>query len=232
MKKNYTAVVWGVCILALGVILLGNIFGWFNVDVFFDGWWTLFIIVPSLIGLLHKGNRSTSLVFLLAGLGLLAAEQSLITYDIFWQTLLAAIILIVGINLIISGLRKKNRTEPDTFIDSGNVEETPSNYYEFNAIFSGNEKRFDNIPFRGGKMNAIFGGVELDLRQAIIDKDVYVNATAIFGGVDLFLPPNVNCSLKGTSIFGGSDNKVPQHDTNSPTVYVDSIAVFGGVEIK
>ena len=77
MKKNYTAVVWGVCILALGVILLGNIFGWFNVDVFFDGWWTLFIIVPSLIGLLHKGNRSTSLVFLLAGLGLLAAEQSL-----------------------------------------------------------------------------------------------------------------------------------------------------------
>lgn len=244
MKRNYVGIVWGVCIIALGIILLGNLFGWFSINVFFNGWWTLFIIVPSIIGLIHKGNKSPSIIFLLVGLGLLAAEQNLITYDIFGQALVAAIILIIGINILIGGFRRKNRPNFPNQEDIGNinndvppetspnVDEIPGHYYQFNAVFSGNEKIFDRVKFSGAKMSAVFGGVDLDLRQAIIDKDVYIDVTAVFGGVDIILPTNVNCVVKGTSIFGGTDNKVPQRDTVLPTVYVNSVALFGGVDIR
>ena len=45
--KNVKPIVWGIAIIALGVIFGGNALGLFELNVFFDGWWTLFIIIPS-----------------------------------------------------------------------------------------------------------------------------------------------------------------------------------------
>ena len=42
--KNIHSIMWGLVLVALGVILGGNAMGWFNIDVFFDGWWALFIL--------------------------------------------------------------------------------------------------------------------------------------------------------------------------------------------
>lgn len=50
MKKVSTWL-WGIVLIALGVIWGGNVLGIINVDLFFPGWWTLFIIVPCFISL-------------------------------------------------------------------------------------------------------------------------------------------------------------------------------------
>ena len=47
---------WGILLIVLGVIFGGNATGLFNINIFFDGWWTLFIIIPCFISLFTERN--------------------------------------------------------------------------------------------------------------------------------------------------------------------------------
>ena len=49
--KEMKNVLWGMVLIILGLILGGNALGIFDINLFFDGWWTLFIIVPCFINL-------------------------------------------------------------------------------------------------------------------------------------------------------------------------------------
>ena len=79
----------------------------------------------------------------------------------------------------------------------------------------------------------MFGGVKCDLRNAIIESDVVINVSATFGGIEIYVPLNVKIEIKSIPIFGGVDNKAStKTDENSHTIYINSTAIFGGVEIK
>ena len=49
--KKVTGILWGIVLVTVGVILAVNALGIASIDIFFDGWWTLFIIVPCAVGL-------------------------------------------------------------------------------------------------------------------------------------------------------------------------------------
>ena len=102
------AIIWGVAIIALGVILGGNALGAFNIDIFFKGWWTLFIIVPSFISLITEKQRLTSLVFLAVGVLLLLAAQDVFTYEVAGKTILAVALVAAGLAIIIKGIFRSN----------------------------------------------------------------------------------------------------------------------------
>ena len=73
----------------------------------------------------------------------------------------------------------------------------------------------------------------LNLKEATINKDQIINVNAIFGGVDIIVPQNVNIKVKSTPIFGGTSNKVKTvFNENLPTIYINSVTMFGGVDIK
>ena len=73
--KQTKAIIWGLAIVALGVIFGGNALGLFNFDLFFDGWWTLFIIVPSAVSLITDKEKFSALFTLAVGVVLLLAAQ-------------------------------------------------------------------------------------------------------------------------------------------------------------
>ena len=50
MKKIENTVI-GLILIIIGVIIGLNAFHITNIDLFFDGWWTFFIIVPCVFGL-------------------------------------------------------------------------------------------------------------------------------------------------------------------------------------
>ena len=103
---------------------------------------------------------------------------------------------------------------------------------EYYATFSGQKLNFSGEDFKGASLNAIFGGIDLDLRNVNITQDQVVNATTVFGGIDILVPNNVNVKVKSNSLFGGVDNKVKTYNENLPTIYVKGFCLFGGVEIK
>ena len=57
MKKT-TSIIWGIALVAIGVVLGLNAFGVTDIELFFDGWWTLFIIVPSAVGLFREKDKT------------------------------------------------------------------------------------------------------------------------------------------------------------------------------
>ena len=87
--------------------------------------------------------------------------------------------------------------------------------------------------FTGTNVNAVFGGLVLDLRDAKILNDVEVNATAIFGGIDIYLPSGINVKTNNVPIFGGVSNKSnPNGVPGAPTIYLNATCMFGGIDIK
>ena len=49
---------WGLVFVVLGVIFGLNALEITDINVFFDGWWTLFIIVPCFIGLFKDEDKT------------------------------------------------------------------------------------------------------------------------------------------------------------------------------
>ena len=94
-------IIWGVAIMTLGIIFGGNAIGLFNFDVFFDGWWTLFIIVPAAVAFITEREHLVNLAFLLAGVILLLAAQNVFTYDVAWKAILAEALILFGFSIII-----------------------------------------------------------------------------------------------------------------------------------
>ena len=66
--KRISDIMWGLIFIIIGVILGGNALDIFNINLFFDGWWTLFIIVPTFIGLVTDNDKIGNLIGLIIGL--------------------------------------------------------------------------------------------------------------------------------------------------------------------
>lgn len=217
MKRRSTIIIGILFIIAGGIIGL-NSFGITNINVFFDGWWTLLIIIPAVNGIISEADKLGSTIWLIVGLLLLLACQNVITFDLIWKLLLPLGLIFIGLSIMIGDKSKK---------------ENKANGNEFCACFSGQNIKFDEQEFKGCEVNAIFGGVTLDLRNANIKDDSVVEAAAIFGGVTILVPEDLKVEVKSTSIFGGVNNKTKYNKKKSKTtIYVNGCSIFGGVEIK
>ena len=56
--KNISSIVWGIVLIALGLIFGLNALEITKIDIFFEGWWTLFIIIPCFIGLIKDDDKN------------------------------------------------------------------------------------------------------------------------------------------------------------------------------
>ena len=220
MGKKIKDIIIGIILVAVGIVFLGNELDFWNIEIFFDGWWTLIIIIPSALGLFQHGSKLSSALGLLIGMLLLLAARDKISWGEVGRIFLPAMLVLVGLSIIFKKNFKLGKIE--------NKDETSS----YIAIFSGAEDNIENEKFLGTNIVAIFGGVELNLKNAIIDQDVVINCTTVFGGIDLVLPDNVNVKTSGVPIFGGIENKKQNaKDDNAQTVYINYICAFAGVDI-
>jgi predicted membrane protein len=105
------------------------------------------------------------------------------------------------------------------------------------AVFSGVKRKVDSQDFKGGEVVAVFGGVNIDLRNAAIAGDrAVIDLNLLFGGVDIRVPENWNVVMKGIAIFGAFEDKTthPKADPNVkiPELVITGAAMFAGVNAK
>lgn len=226
--KKFGNVLWGIVLIIIGLIIGGNALGITNINIFFDGWWTLFIIIPCFIGLIKDEEKTGSIIGLLIGIALLLGCQDILDFDLIWKLAFPAILVIVGISMIFKDAIGSKVNE-----EIKKLNKDRNNISECCATFSSQNVKIENEKFTGADITAIFGGVKYDLKNAIIDSDVVINASCTFGGIEIYVPSNVKIKIKSTSIFGGVENKSnTQVDENSHTIYINGTALFGGVDIK
>jgi hypothetical protein len=103
------------------------------------------------------------------------------------------------------------------------------------AVF-GEAKRTGRWLVRSGlTAKAVFGEVELDLTEAVLEqREITIFANAVFGEVVIRVPDGVVVHDEGSSVFGSRKLSAGpvQFGPETPVVHVKGYAVFGSVEAK
>lgn len=219
--KNCKNIILGIILIVVGVWFGLYATGVVKINLLFDGWWTLFIIIPSFLGLFDEDGRTGSLIGLFVGVLLLLSCQDVLNFDIVLKLIVPCVLIVTGLSFIFKGKIKTKNIENVKTVGGTN----------YNATFSGQNLDFSKEEFTGTKLDAVFGGIKCDLRNAIINDDVVIEASAIFGGITILVPKDVNVKITSTSIFGGVDGK-SKMDKPGKTIYVNATCLFGGVEVK
>lgn len=219
-------ILWGLFLILIGVIFGLNALGITNINIFFVGWWTLFIIVPCFFGLLKDNDKTGDLIGLLIGVALLLACRDIINFRTVLKLIIPTVLVIIGLSVIFKGTINAKVKDEIKKLNKNNDK-------EYAATFSSQDLDFSNEKFNGCNLNAVFGGVKCNLVNSKINEDIVVNASAIFGGITIFVPDDVNVKVTSTSIFGGvSDERKNKKVDSKVTIYINATCMFGGVEIK
>lgn len=224
MRRKLANLFLGIVFIAIGVCYaLSIVFDW-NFSVFFSGWWTLFFIVPSVYDMINTKIRTGNVVFFAIGVWLLLSAQNIWDWSL-WKLFLPVILIIIGVSIIFKDRRV-------TMIKQATPNTTDGKVPYYSAFFAGATPNCVNQEFEGAKVTAMFGGIDLNLRNAIILKDCVIDCTAILGGVDIFMPPNVKVIFNSNPILGGCENKfISSTDVNAPIVTINSTCILGGIDI-
>ena len=227
--KKFSNILWGLLFIFVGVIIGLNSFGITDINFFFDGWWTLFIIIPSTIEFFRSRNKVFNLIGIATGVALLLTCQGLLTFEMLWKLALPVILVIIGVALVFKDalLGKSNASYKRA---SSKKVQNDSHF----AAFSTKNIKYDGQIFYGNDLTAVFGSVVCDLRNADFTEDVIINANVTFGGIEILLPEGIKADIKSTAIFGGVEDKRRNSAVlaDSPTVFVSGLCLFGGVDIK
>ena len=214
----------GICVL----FLLQNLHLVFMREVF--AYWPVLLIAFGIVKLVDSNCQTGRIVggFMMAAGGLLLARNlgflHVAMHDL-WPLFLIAAGLFMLLQRTARGPAGWSRN------DSG------SNLLKETAVFSGGKRVVTAPDFRGGELNAVFGGFELDFRRAGMAGDFAVlEINAVFGGCEIRIPNNWAVEMKGAGVFGAfSDETIhpdPVHQPDIKRLVLQGSAVFGGVVVK
>lgn len=214
-----------VLIVLAGVIFFNNIMDW-HLFSSLSHWWPLLLILFGISHLVSShGNKSMGTVILVLGIifQLMTLDRLHVNFsDLFWP----AILLVIGFSLL-----KKNPAAKEVAI-KGSKRET--DVLDLFAVFSGSKHSFVSTDFKGGNCMVLFGGMEVDLKDVKTkQKEIVLNVTALFGGIDVAVPRGWKVITRGTPLFGGFDDERKEitPDPDAPVLEVRYFVMFGGASI-
>lgn len=225
MKKT-SNLLWGLLFIIVGLIFGLNALEITNIDIFFDGWWTLLIIIPSFVGLFHDKDKTSNVIGIIIGLLLLLASNNIIKFEIIFKLMFPSILIIIGLSFIFKDAINSKIKKEIKKLNKVNGKE----YY---ATFGTQNLNYDKEEFEGCDLNAVFGGITCELQDAIINKDTVINTSSIFGMITIKVPKDIKIKITSTQIFGGvSDEREQKNNESDKVLYINALCLFGGVEIK
>jgi hypothetical protein len=220
-----TKFIIGGTLICLGIGFLLDQLNIFDFSAVIGNFWALIIIVVGVVILIrHPRNIIPGFIIIAVGVAL-QIDQFVDNFNI-WN-LWPLILVFVGLSMLLKWDEKKS------FPWANTQDSSSEDSLDAAVMFWGLEKRIKSQNFKGGKVSVIFGGGDIDLREAKIDDKALLDISCIFGGVDVKLPDNVKLVNKGVGIMGAFENNY-RSDSNesSPELTVTGSAIFGGVEIK
>lgn len=205
----------------MGIISIGNPFRF----------WPLAIV---LVGLLNFISDRRAWGGLLMFVGVILQLNELGYTHFGWAQLWPMMLIALGLFVFWGSLEGRRKRTDSTTADSD-----PRTTLNEAVVFGGLERRMTSQDFQGGDVTTIFGGAELDLTEANMQaKEATLAITAIFGGVEIRVPPTWQVAFRGAPIFGGIEDKTrtarveDPANSNLKVLIITGAVIFGGLEIK
>lgn len=219
----------GVILVLAGLFLLmrnTGIFPSFIDHVIFS--WPMLLVTIGLVMTLGASEKTAGVIIMAVGGFFLIPtifRETFHAYNMFWPS----IFIIIGVIFIVS---KRRNWHPG--VSKGTI---GNDFIDYVNIFSGGDRQVTSDNFRGGKITAIFGGIELDLTKAhLAPGRSELEVTCLFGGASFIVPDDWFVTIEVTPVLGGfSDSrKISPGRTVDPSkqLVIRGAVVFGGGEIK
>jgi predicted membrane protein len=221
----------GILLVAIGLLILLENLDVLDLGSFVTRWWPLLILLVGLWKLIVWGAQSlgTAVLLMIIGVLCLLATLNVIAWgEIFrlWPILLISI----GTWILLRPVRHFSEKFRATEGEDADI-------LDAWALFGGADRRLTCQQFRGGKATALFGGINIDLRQAMLAEGEHaLDLSAVFGGIDVLVPEDWDVWITGSPIWGGLEDrrrKVVASDMRSKgRLHINAFVIFGAVEIK
>lgn len=223
----------GVIVIAAGFLLLLSNIGLLPYDlkhVLLS--WQMLLIGIGIVSLFSSESRTPGTILILIG-GIFILPRIFDLHFNVWHVFWPVILIGLGILILTKRMPRRHRAHPPR---SYNIEDLSDGYIHEENIFSGGKQRVMHQVFRGGTINCVFGGSEVDLTQATLAEGINeLEVNTIFGGVTLIVPSDWRIQLKMTSIMGGFSDKrayVKEDPDPGRVLVIKGSTIFGGGEIK
>jgi len=215
--------------VGLTVIVVGVLMTLDNLQVLdaqrFLRYWPAGLIAVGLVKVWNSreglGGDFGGFLFLVVGTWLLL-EQTALIHVSFWD-MWPALLVFFGLFLVwqgVSGPRQRDAADSNALISA-------------TAILGGVSRGNNSAGFRGGELTAVMGGCEVDLRHASIDGEAVLDIFAMWGGVEIRVPPDWTVESRVTPILGGVDDKTrPPQGASRHRLVLRGFVVMAGVEVK
>lgn len=215
----------GALLLIFGAMALLDNLNIFNMREVFHFWPTVFIV----IGALKISKSDTTIGYLIGcgfvGIGALMILQHMGIINFRMRDWWPVFLIFAGFMVIF----KDKVNSHGSMTGQGSSLDSVCNIA---AVMSGNKLQNASQDFRGGEINAVMGGVELDLRNASIESEAVLNVFAMWGGIVLRVPNDWTVISHGSPILGGFEDKTVPSMSSTKKLTIRGYAIMGGVEIS
>lgn len=103
-------------------------------------------------------------------------------------------------------------------------------------VFSGTTRKGAWRVPRAMQTIDIFGGTELDLREAVLPgKEISIRAICVLGGVDITIPPEMHVIDSGWALLGGREiapDTDESADPDAPVLRISGVTILGGISVR
>ena len=211
----------------LSLVAIAVLFGLESADVLdvsdvLASWWPAFVLGAGVLELLLGRPRQWfGPSLLIAGSALVLGFTTGLLSEVgplLWAIVLGAL----GITLLI-----RASTYRKAAVDTDSVNSL--------VLFGGREMASHSKRFRGGSVASMFGGTELDLRDAALAPGAQLEVLSAFGGTEIRVPRGWRVEMRGMPIFGAFENATASElelGADAPVLALAGVALFGGIEVK
>lgn len=213
----------GLAILALGALWTLDNLNFLESEDFTQWWPAVLVAIGAVQFFNRRTNRIGPVLLMVAGVFLLAVTVG--GYDFDLGDLIPLAIALFGAKLVWDAVSRRSARA-----GIANDDSTVSSF----AMMAGVHWQSTSRAFRGGEVNAIMGGVELDLRNVEIKpgEEPVIDALAIMGGVEIFVPMGWKIAASVLPIMGGFEDKTSRANETGPTLTVRGTAIMGAIVVS
>ena len=206
MKNKRTNIFLGLVFLLIGVFSLLGSLNIVSFNIFFPGWWTLFIIILSIICMLEEKINFANVFSLTLGIILLLSVNNIISFSLVIKIIIPVFLIIFGMYIILLASLKNAKS----YVFSTKSFEIEENS-EINTLFSTLHLKFNKLK---GKENSI-------------------NIHSVFSEVILYVPKGTRVIVEGSKVFSDViDHREEKEENYTSTLYLKMNNLFSDIVIR
>ncbi|MCI0707889.1 MAG: cell wall-active antibiotics response protein [Ignavibacteriae bacterium] len=223
-------------VMGLIIVIIGTLFMLGNFEILeareYLRYWPVLLIALGISKLVYSEHGGKLFGFLLTVGGALLLLDRLYVIDFRWSHFWPLILIGFGGSMLWNAM--KRRTGGGTLFAGWSEPKETNSTISHIAVMAGIEGSNTSQDFRGGELTAVMGGMEIDLRQAVIkDGDAVIEIFAMWGGIELRVPKEWTVVIEGVPIMGAfEDTTQPPKGGSTQRLIIKGTVVMGGAEIK